>query len=251
MKKIVVVTIVFLSVFASCKKKEECIEVEVPTEQLIEVHLKPMLNDVDYTMEDIIISANGYRYFFNRIQFIGMNVKNANGDLYREDFMYDTKKIGTQCFYGKGDPKDFTAMNVQIGVGKNINNTDPSLQPTTSALNIINSNDMHWGWNPGYIFLKLEGRADFSDDGIDNFDDLITFHLGASGLLRNVELNNLKWTNVNATTNRLDLKLNMKNIFDEPELEHDLKADPSSNSLSSQATISNKIMDQFVKAIYQ
>ena len=43
----------------------------------------------------------------------------------------------------------------------------------------LQSPAMHWSWNTGYIFLKIEGRIDFNKDGIFDADDKdIVYHIG-------------------------------------------------------------------------
>ena len=43
---------------------------------------------------------------------------------------------------------------------------------------------MHWNWNTGYKFLRVDGRSDTDGDGVVDTD--ITYHIGSDPLLSNL-----------------------------------------------------------------
>ena len=45
-----------------------------------------------------------------------------------------------------------------LGVDPENNHKDPNTFGASDPLNVVNHGDMHWDWNPGYIFLKVEGK---------------------------------------------------------------------------------------------
>lgn len=78
----------------------------------------------------------------------------------------------------------YTALRFAIGVDSTLNHDDPAQYPSTHPLSIYYG--MHWDWNPGYIFLKLEGNADTVANGGGTLDRAFIYHVGADALYREV-----------------------------------------------------------------
>jgi hypothetical protein len=56
---------------------------------------------------------------------------------------------------------NYTGIKFLIGVPANVNtNTDPAQYPSDHVLSVAGSQGMFWTWASGYIFTKLEGKAD-------------------------------------------------------------------------------------------
>ena len=70
--------------------------------------------------------------------------------------LFDFRARGTTLLKVKGNGSDFTNLTANLGVGSSVNHNDPTAFPNSSMLNITNTNDMHWNWSPGYIFVKIE-----------------------------------------------------------------------------------------------
>ncbi|MEJ6492986.1 MAG: hypothetical protein QNL60_11080, partial [Flavobacteriales bacterium] len=107
---------------------------------------------------------------------------------------------------------------------------------------------MHWGWNPGYKFVTIEGFADTIADGIDNFDKSFFFHLGTDFLFRSKTISAVDWVDVDANKSKTTLKLDVKAILDGPN-PTDLRVHSASHSSNSQMFYSVIIIDEFVAAI--
>ncbi len=58
---------------------------------------------------------------------------------------------------------EYTGLQFLIGVPADVNtDTDPAQYPNDHVLSVPGSQGMFWNWNTGYIFTKLEGKADTS-----------------------------------------------------------------------------------------
>ncbi len=90
---------------------------------------------------------------------------------------------------------DYTGIRFLIGVPADVNtDTDPAQYPNSHVLSVAGSQGMFWNWNTGYIFTKLEGKADTSGTnqpllysfayhtGNDHFSKLVT-------LSKNISIN--------------------------------------------------------------
>ncbi|MBK7553716.1 MAG: hypothetical protein IPI55_03680 [Flavobacteriales bacterium] len=79
-------------------------------------------------------------------------------------------------------------MDFILGLDSVTNHSDPALVAADHPLSI--SNNMHWSWSQGYIFLKVEGKFDSDgDDIVEGTDDPFTYHCaGSDALRRNAEV---------------------------------------------------------------
>lgn len=60
----------------------------------------------------------------------------------------------------------YTGLKFLIGVPADVNtNTDPAPYPSDHVLSVAGSQGMFWTWATGYIFTKLEGKADTTASG--------------------------------------------------------------------------------------
>lgn len=82
-------------------------------------------------------------------------------------------------------PGDYKAMDLVFGVpdrcpgGEPLNHGDPSAR--LSPLDV--DSDMYWSWNPNYIFLKVEGRAQ-----VDGASKRFFYHVGGDARAAKVHL---------------------------------------------------------------
>ena len=232
----------------SCKKKETDDPILPPIPEQLEVHLLPKLDGQNYIADQIIESPQGYRYYFSDIKILGTDIANGSNIL-ADNYLYNFRSTGTLIKSSIGDNANFSNLSLNIGVGSALNHADPSVPASSSALNISNSSDMHWGWNPGYIFVKLEGKVDTTDNGVDDFNHIFVYHLGMDQAFRSVNFSGINWLAMSEAKFKTNLNLSMKEILDKPGDEIDLRLDYISHSSSSQMALSNRIMDLFVNAI--
>jgi hypothetical protein len=244
MKNIFYLSVVVALFVISCKKKTE--EVVCAPGTVHELHLQPTLNALNYNINDVIESPQGYKYYYTDIKILGTNVGNGSVD-FAADYLYDYAETGTILAKGSGELDAFKNLSFNIGVPQTLNHADPSLSASSSALNPINVNGMHWGWNPGYIFVTIEGKADTIADGIDNFDHSFFFHLGMDVLFKTKTLTDVTWV-ADGDKQKATLKLQMNEILDGTNAT-DLRVNYVSHSANTQMAYSLIIMNEFVAAI--
>jgi len=245
-KNIFIIATIFSIVLIACKKDKTEVECETPN-RTMEVYLQPTLNDSAYAINQIIESPQGYRYYYTDIKIVGTNVGNGSAQL-KDAFLYDFSETGILLTSNQGLKSDYTDLKFNLGVPDPLNTSDPSLQSSTSPLNITNIGDMHWGWNPGYKFVTIEGKVDTIADGIDNFDKSFFFHLGTDFLFRTKTISAVDWVDIDANTSRTTLKLDVKAILDGPN-PTDLRVYAASHSNNTQMFYSVIIMDAFAAGI--
>lgn len=83
---------------------------------------------------------------------------------------------------------DIVKFDFFIGVDEASNSqteTDFTSRPSTDPLGMKDPS-MHWNWNSGYKFLRVDGEVD--TDGDDIPDTPIAYHIGSDPLLKNVSI---------------------------------------------------------------
>ncbi len=76
-------------------------------------------------------------------------------------------------------------VSFDLGVSEEINHGDPAVWEAGHPL-ASQTPSMYWGWDSGYIFLKLEGQIDTDADG--ETDSAVLLHIGKDELLKNIDL---------------------------------------------------------------
>ncbi len=168
-----------------------------------------------------------------------------------ESALFDYRENGTLLFREESTliaDGDFTGtLNANLGVGPNVNHLDPSAFDNASPLNILNANDMHWDWNPGYIFLKIEAKVDTIQDGVPLFNHNVVYHIGLDENLQTVEFQNIQWTKV-GDESRVELIVDLNEFLNSPNI-IDVKTESSSHSSSGQEALSAKVIANFSEAL--
>lgn len=238
--------IAFLFVFSSCE--EDQVDEPVPSVDYLKLTLQPTFGSSNLQLDQTVITSEGYQVQFTDIKCYFTDIKNGSKTLCKSA-LYDFRESGTLIFSKPGKIQDFTSITGFVGVGSDYNHEDPSAFDNSDPLNISNANDMHWGWNPGYIFLKLEAKVDTLDDGIDNFDHFVIFHVGSDSFLQTFNFNDINWLASGSSTHTFPLKLDLQKFLQNGGQTIDLKTEFSSHSAAGQEAISLKVIENFKDAI--
>ncbi|MNY21557.1 hypothetical protein D3C86_1551140 [compost metagenome] len=143
---------------------------------------------------------------------------------------------------------DPSSIQFGIGVPGDINHNDPSLFPAANPLNIAIANDMHWDWNPGYIFIKVEAKVDTIVDGITNCNHNLVYHVGTDSYFTSKTIANLSWSGSNIRESWL--KIDLKNFFENPGNEINVKTEFTTHSTPAQTNLTEKARQNFAASIH-
>ena len=114
------------------------------------------------------------------------------------------------------DAGDYKALTFKVGIADSlINHGDPSLYPAGSPL-ALQTPSMHWSWNTGYIFFRLDGLVDTSVNNQHGATESLTFHLGRLSSVRTVTINenfSIVGTHNNPGQYEADVVLNVEDVF--------------------------------------
>jgi hypothetical protein len=160
----------------------------------------------------------------------------------------DLSASGNTLFKGVGLPDNFKNLQGAIGVVEPWNNADPVSFPINSPLYLSNVNDMHWGWNPGYIFYKFEGV--FSPNvGSSSLTEIFTFHIGFNQYRKYFNFENIQWTKIADYKYEATVFLHLDDIFNGPGGTVDLAIEPVTHATPDKAELNEKFTTNFAHAL--
>jgi hypothetical protein len=116
-------------------------------------------------------------------------------------------------------------------------------------LNIAIANDMHWDWNPGYIFFKIEAKVDTIVDGVTNCDHNLVYHVGTDSYFTTKTITGFNWSENGSASKDALLKLDMKNFFENGSNPIDVKTEFTTHSMASQSVLTEKARLNFAASI--
>jgi hypothetical protein len=232
----------------SCKKETPDSSSQVSSDQL-KVTVRPTFGTSDLNLDQTVISDEGYAIQFTDIRFYLTCLQDTSGRKLIDAALFDFRNKGIDLFQVEGKPSDFLSIKGYLGVDSNSNHKDPTTFPVSNPLNILTANDMHWDWNPGYIFVKIEARVDTIPDGVEKFNHVVVFHLGGGNLLQNISFSNLNWVSSGPRLHTLDFKLDLQKLLRNGTNTIDVKKEHFSHSLSSEFALSVKVIQNFRDAL--
>lgn len=235
-----------LLVLFSCDDDKPAV-VNPPVDQL-KLVLVPTFGTSDLQLDQTYVTDEGYKVQFTDLKCYLTDLKNGDKTL-ASSALFDFREKGTTLFTKPGKTTDYASLSAFLGVPTDRNHADPTGFSTTDPLYITNANDMHWGWNPGYIFIKVEAKVDTINDATDNFDHLVVFHVGGDDYLQNLNFGPLTWNAAGTNLYKTTLKLDMSSFLNNGTSSIDLKTEYTSHTAPGQEAISLKVIEHFRDAI--
>lgn len=216
------------------------------TSNTVRVTVQPMFGNETVYLDSVYTTAEGYDIKFTNLKFFAEDIQGITGN--SEVAMFDYSD-GTLLFEKNADPASITSFTSNLGVGATNNHADPTAFPIASPLNITNAADMHWSWNPGYIFMKVEAKVDTIQDGNELFDHNLIYHVGKDVNLQTLSFSNITWQPISGNVHVFPLKMDMQTFFTNGSQVIDVKTEYTSHSASGQEALSLKAIENLKAAI--
>ncbi|MEM1093047.1 MAG: MbnP family protein [Bacteroidota bacterium] len=93
----------------------------------------------------------------------------------------------SEYMLGEAPAGDYTGIRFNVGVTGLDNHIDVAQVPASHPLAKQTDVNNHWSWNPGFIFLRMDGEVDTNGDG--TLDAPWEMHLGTGAYLTPIEVN--------------------------------------------------------------
>lgn len=233
---------VLLSI-ASCDKDKP----QAP-KNYVQVALQPVFGNQTFYMDSIYTTQEGYKVKFTELKCYFTLFGNGSLALHQAALL-DYRETGNLLFTKEGDYTKFNNIIAILGVDSSLNHLDPSAFPNDSPLNISNAGPMHWGWNPGYIFMNVEGKVDTIPDATINTDLSFSFHIGTDTYQQNLVFNNIQWANIGNNTHQFKLKLDLLSFLGQGVNSINLSTENLTHTGAGQEALSLKVISNFKNAI--
>jgi hypothetical protein len=240
-----IIPVLIIFSFFSCEKEDKDPIDETKTNEL-ELKIQPYFGEQLLVLDSSYTTTENYKIQFTDIKFYITNMQNGSKILSSLGF-FDYENTSTSFLKVVGNSSDFTSLTALLGVDSVRNHSDPSAFDNSSPLNIINAGEMHWGWNPGYIFMKIDAKLDTIADGVSNFDHFISYHVGKDENIGNLSFTNIPWKVVNSNLSQATLKVDFSSFLLLPT-PINLKTETITHSATGQEALSTKTMQNFVNS---
>lgn len=220
-----------------------------PVDESIHLTMKlnPIFNGNTVTLGSTFTTVEGYPFQLTNLKFLISDLIN-NGNTLIPAAKFDWAEDGLTVFSTTGDPTLYQKLSGNLGVDSVTNHLDPISFPTTDPLYLTNINDMHWSWNPGYIFIKVEGKYD-TIIGSSNFPLSFLFHIGKDENKQIFQWNTVTWNKIDDKHYEAILDFKLDKFLHGTTQSIDLKTENLSHSSSGQETLSLKVIQLFNDAL--
>jgi len=146
---------------------------------------EPLEYGTTYTINGDVVSFKAANFYIG-----GLELKQSNGNTLNFEDQYLLAGLQNTVAINNEIPvSSISSATFFIGVDS-VNNaqseTDFTTRPTTDPLSIQDPS-MHWNWNSGYRFLRVDGEVDTDGDG--TVDTPIAYHLGSNPFLKPMQIN--------------------------------------------------------------
>jgi hypothetical protein len=210
--------------------------------------VNPSFGSLPLMLDSIYQGPNGIQIKVSDIKFYTTLLSNQN-NTFAEVGYFDFREKGNVMIEQSTDYAKFSTLSFILGVDTSLNHNDPSAFPNNSPLNIMNAGSMHWGWNTGYIFISIEGKADTLADGIDNFDLSYSYHVGTDLYQQPLSFSNLNWVKTAAHQHTMAFNLDMESFFFNPSQPINIPSEPFTHSGAGFGVLTQKVALNFKNAL--
>ncbi len=127
-----------------------------------------------YDLNGRNLSVNRVNYYISNISLMddaGTTIATF------DDYLLVKQDQANTFTLGEVDAPHVHMIKFNVGIDSTTNHLDPSTYAATDAL-ALQAPSMHWGWNPGYIFVALEGQLDTTATADGSLDDGFLYHIG-------------------------------------------------------------------------
>jgi hypothetical protein len=140
----------------------------------------PLAYNTNYTVAGYTVQYTLFKFYMSQPVLSSGADMLHNNDSY---FLGDASLSNNTWVIGDIGKRTIDGIAFGFGVDSSRNSINGSraipayAYPTDHPLSA--SNNMYWGWNPGYIWMKLEGRVDANSDGdFNDVNEQFSFHTG-------------------------------------------------------------------------
>jgi hypothetical protein len=154
-------------------------------------HVHSKLGTSAFAMNTEVTDWSGRKVKFTlaSVYMSGFELHDDNGGhVHIEDAYALITPSSDEVVIGNVTNGHYQSISFNVGVDSVTNHSDPASFSATHPLSSNQADFAHWGWNSGYIFLKLEGLVDTTAAMNGTPDAPFALHIGLDEYLTEVEV---------------------------------------------------------------
>jgi hypothetical protein len=227
-------------------------EPEVKNPATVNVIFKTSWLGGDFAVEQVYFDAFGNRVRIDKLDsYYSMLtlVKDDGSELVLRDFLRLNHANENKLSFLVPDGT-YTKLKFGIGIPRDYNkDQDPAQYPNSNPLSVAGSQGMFWNWNTGYIFSKMEGKADTT--GTDGTPLLlpVAIHAGDDSSFREVESDEFAIQMEAGVTKDIIIDIRMDRILGYGNNNGIDVASEAITHTSTNPVLADKFMNNFKEAI--
>lgn len=205
----------FIFSFSSCKKDDSDANNIPNTDTIGELsfNFRQFVGNDRIVYSQVYNDTSGRPFKITNLRYYISNIVliKANGlelPLSGKVLLVDNEK--EQYTLGEIPVGDYSGLRFMVGIDSATNHLDPALYDASNPLS-YQPVSMHWGWNFGYIFMKVEGNVDTDSVPTGNLNGIISYDIGSDPLLRVINFNHI--FSVHGNINTVNFKFNILKMF--------------------------------------
>lgn len=230
--------------FTGCEKDEEPTPGDTMQKLSFHLHTNVGNQEADYTTT--FADATGRKFILSDFRYYLSNIVliKSDGSEYPLTDVVLLVNPADQDYELMDVPTgDYKGLTFLFGLDSATNHTDPAIYPAGNPL-AIQTPGIHWDWNSGYIFLKIEGTCDTSLAANGNPDYPFFYHIGMDGLKREVDKSSHSFSVMAGSDKELVLEMDVLDVL----ANVDMRTENETHTFNNMP-LATKIADNFPSAL--
>ena len=185
----------------------------------VDLHFDYVVGDEAFNYgQDYNIGGTAVNFEFAQFYVHGITLKAEDGTETTFDDLYLLVSPEEEHYeVGEVKPGHYHMLSFNIGVAEADNNQteeDFTQRAADDPLALQSPEPMHWNWNAGYIFVKINGTTDADGDGTP--EERLEFHIGTNNMLRALSIES--HTDLESGENEYELEFDIAKLFENIDL---------------------------------
>ncbi|MBL0073279.1 MAG: hypothetical protein IPP34_16315 [Bacteroidetes bacterium] len=197
--------------FTSCKDDDDTEPTPASTEQNLTFHIHTNVGATSVVYGTNYAHTDGRTFNLSDLRYYISNIvliKQDNSELPISGKVLLVNPSENEYSLGKVPVGSYKGFRFYLGLDSATNHTDPTTYTSENPLS-IQTPSIHWSWNSGYIFMKIEGLVDTSLAGNGNVNFPFFYHVGLDQNTKTIDFTNEAFTVASGSDKEIGLEFDL------------------------------------------
>lgn len=208
--------------FQSCKDDKDA-DMPIPTpstEQLLSFHLHTNVAGVQANYTNTVVDLTGRKFNISDCRYYISNIvliKNDNSELPITGKVLLVNPAENEYPLAVVPVGSYKGFRFMMGLDSATNHSDPTTYGADNPLS-IQTPGIHWDWNSGYIFFKMEGKVDTTaaSTGTPVYDYF--YHVGMDDYKRTIDFSTSAFTVNSGSDLEIGINFELQNVLNNVDM---------------------------------